>query len=536
MSAAAAHAARQKNKAKKEAAAAKENSPSKWSFRSKKVEDEPSDIVATDGDDADVEYSKCFPTLEVERPRTDGFFLNKLRYYQPEDKYIYEHVYVQIFVAILIMGNFGVNIAEAQIGTNGYAIDDKESGRGSYKDKGGYKETTYDGTEIYFKRDEDSHLSSTMRVFVGFEEFFFWAFLIELSMNYYRYADYRLNEFWKDGWNCFDSFIVGVTVLFKMPFDLPVYLKYLRLLRAFRVFRLFKRIKSLNKIIVSLGKAVPGVSNAFLILLLVMAIYAILGVELFSQLPCGVNNRDGPNSCVSMNGWMAEGYHLYGLQDSTCTGTPTAGGVCTDFSTYNNWDKTQANCPAGCVYTADGWGMDGRFKWGGDVGFAGVDRPADGPPALMCAKEAAPGYGIVKECRIQYHYGQEYWGNFMKSLYTLFQVLTGESWSEAVARPLLEWSPVPTAIYFVSFMLLNGIVLINVVVAVLLEKMVDEDPPPEDEGGDEPITEEGAAGGAPPRPDADGDALMTKLEAIQKQLDVLTAQRDAVRVQPAAAA
>ena len=117
MSAAAAHAARQKNKAKKEAAAAKENSPSKWSFRSTKVEDAPAEgIIQTD--DEDVEYSKCFPTLEVERPRTDGFFLNKLRYYQPEDKYIYEHVYVQIFVAVLIMGNFGVNIAEAQIGTN----------------------------------------------------------------------------------------------------------------------------------------------------------------------------------------------------------------------------------------------------------------------------------------------------------------------------------------------------------------------------------------------------------------------------------
>ena len=64
MSAAAAHAARQKNKAKKEAAAAKDNSPSKWSFRSKKVEDEPSGIIQTD--DEDVEYSRCFPTLEVE--------------------------------------------------------------------------------------------------------------------------------------------------------------------------------------------------------------------------------------------------------------------------------------------------------------------------------------------------------------------------------------------------------------------------------------------------------------------------------------
>ena len=80
-----------------------------------------------------------------------------------------------------------------------------------------------------------------------------------------------------------------------------------------------------------------------------------------------------------------------------------------------------------------------------------------------------------------------------------------------------------------SFMLLNGIVLINVVVAVLLEKMVDEDPPPEDEAGDEPITEAGVDGGAPPRPDADGDALLSKLEAIQRQLDVLTAQRARLR-------
>ena len=36
----------------------------------------------------------------------------------------------------------------------------------------------------------------------------------------------------------------------------------LRMLRAFRVFRLFKRVKSLNKILVSLGYALPGIFNA----------------------------------------------------------------------------------------------------------------------------------------------------------------------------------------------------------------------------------------------------------------------------------
>ena len=66
-----------------------------------------------------------------------------------------------------------------------------------------------------------------------------------------------------------------------MPFQLPGPLSLLRLMRAFRVFRLFKRVKSLNKIIVSLGKAIPGVMNAFLIMLIVMCIYAILGVEFF---------------------------------------------------------------------------------------------------------------------------------------------------------------------------------------------------------------------------------------------------------------
>ena len=40
-------------------------------------------------------------------------------------------------------------------------------------------------------------------------------------------------------------------------------------------------MKSLNKILVALARAVPGVLNAFFVVLLVMCIYAILGVEFF---------------------------------------------------------------------------------------------------------------------------------------------------------------------------------------------------------------------------------------------------------------
>jgi len=73
--------------------------------------------------------------------------------------------------------------------------------------------------------------------------------------------------------------------------------------------------------------------------------------------------------------------------------------------------------------------------------------------------------------------GDDYYGTFFSSLYTLFQVLTGESWSELVVRPVLHFyrnEPISlfgAASFFVSFIVINAFVLINVVVAVLLDGM-----------------------------------------------------------------
>merc|ERR1719231_608967 len=90
-------------------------------------------------------------------------------------------------------------------------------------------------------------------------------------------------KFWKSGWNIFDFSVVVIGWMFQLNIPLPGPMKLLRMMRAFRVFRLFKRVKSLNKIMTSLARAVPGVTNAFLILLIVMSIYAILAVELFME-------------------------------------------------------------------------------------------------------------------------------------------------------------------------------------------------------------------------------------------------------------
>ena len=89
-------------------------------------------------------------------------------------------------------------------------------------------------------------------------------------------------------------------------------------------------------------------------------------------------------------------------------------------------------------------------------------------------------------------------------------MLTGESWSEAVARPTMfgrgggadgkamDGGAVLSGIFYVTFIVLMQIVMLNVVVAVLLEKMVEEDPPEEAEEAEEAEEEEKLSMGMPP--------------------------------------
>jgi len=209
-------------------------------------------------------------------------------------------------------------------------------------------------------------------------------FLIELLFNMYGYGGPR-QQFWKDFWNVFDTIIVTVGLLLMsnaIPSDSP--LANLKMLRAFRVFRLFKRVKSLNKIVVALAKAIPGMANAFVLMLIVFCFYAILAVELFAD-------------------FGADGTYV--------------------------------------TYTDDG--------------------------NLTISSLTARGFTN----------GYEYYGTFSRALYTLFQVMTGESWSEAVARPLVFGygrNAATASIYFVSFIIVTQMVLVNVVVAVLLDKFVTE--------------------------------------------------------------
>jgi hypothetical protein len=90
----------------------------------------------------------------------------------------------------------------------------------------------------------------------------------------------------------------------------------------------------------------------------------------------------------------------------------------------------------------------------------------------------------------------QYYGTFSRSLFTLLQVFTGESWSEAVTRPLIfGYSGLAGSIFYVSFIMLFQFVLVQVVVAVLLDKILPGDAASETSPASEQIPEgEFAAG------------------------------------------
>ena len=349
--------------------------------------------------------------------------------YQEQCWDLYNYQPVVMLVAGFILGNFIVNIVEKEI--------DPDINNLKYS-------STWDNLDLFFNI----------------------VFIIELLMNMYGYGG-PVRKFWASPWNCFDFFIVSVSVILLagvIPPDNPA--SKLKLLRAFRVFRLFKRIKSLNKIIVALVRSIPGVVNAFIIMFIFFCIYAILAVELFrdfgSEVACP---EDGSMTCYNTIGDDGDNYTVSAV---------TARGF------------------------TNGW---------------------------------------------------EYYGTFSRALYTLFQVMTGESWSEAVARPLLFGLSPPSAVlptaFFVSFIILTQMVLINVVVAVLLDKFVqDEDPPASDDEAPVDLPElempsetgKGAVGSMP-LPPAQGSSpgtptltdVMAQIEALSRAVAQCNASLESLR-------
>lgn len=66
----------------------------------------------------------------------------------------------------------------------------------------------------------------------------------------------------------------------------------------------------------------------------------------------------------------------------------------------------------------------------------------------------------------------EWFGDLGKTMYTLFQVMTLESWSMGIARPVMEAYPAAW-LYFVPFVLISSFIVMNVVVGIVVNAISD---------------------------------------------------------------
>ena len=88
------------------------------------------------------------------------------------------------------------------------------------------------------------------------------------------------SNFFKDGWNIFDTIIVTISLI---PIPNNSSFLVLRLLRVFRVLRLISVIPELKQIIEAILQSIKRVFFVSLLLFIILYIYATIGAILFSE-------------------------------------------------------------------------------------------------------------------------------------------------------------------------------------------------------------------------------------------------------------
>lgn len=93
--------------------------------------------------------------------------------------------------------------------------------------------------------------------------------------------------------------------------------------------------------------------------------------------------------------------------------------------------------------------------------------------AIFCTREigvywAQGDFEEVETARMR-----ELFGSVVRSMYTLFQVQTLESWSEAIARPVLRRRP-ELVLFFLPYVVLITICVLNVIVAIIVENVIKD--------------------------------------------------------------
>ncbi len=104
-------------------------------------------------------------------------------------------------------------------------------------------------------------------------------FVIELSIRFM--AEQRKTDFFKSGWNIFDTLIVTISLI---PIENGELAIIGRLIRIFRVLRMVSLIPELRMLLNSLLKALPQLGYIILMMFIIFYIYAAVGSTLFEKI------------------------------------------------------------------------------------------------------------------------------------------------------------------------------------------------------------------------------------------------------------
>ncbi|RUO77722.1 ion transporter [Idiomarina seosinensis] len=119
----------------------------------------------------------------------------------------------------------------------------------------------------------------TNQLLLGLDWFITVFFVVEITIRYI--ADQDKKNFFKDGWNVFDTLVVVVSLIPVNDSELAL---LARLVRIFRVLRMISIIPELRTLITSLLKALPQMGYVVLLMFIIFYIYAAVGSYLFAEI------------------------------------------------------------------------------------------------------------------------------------------------------------------------------------------------------------------------------------------------------------
>lgn len=101
-----------------------------------------------------------------------------------------------------------------------------------------------------------------------------YLFAIEILLKLYAWR----GKFFRSGWNWFDLVVVTISLI---PAAGPF--AVLRALRVLRLFRLFSVVPEMRRVVMALGRAIPGMGSIMMVLCLIFYVGAVMSSKLFAE-------------------------------------------------------------------------------------------------------------------------------------------------------------------------------------------------------------------------------------------------------------